>query len=59
MTYEEASESGFPFNRSVYKDGWYLNDPYSDYDRSLTDLSIRIWSKEDLEANDWEINYVK
>lgn len=59
MTYKEARDSGQPFNRKIYKDGWYLHDPKRKTDWSVTDLSIRIWSKKDLEANDWIIEQEK
>jgi hypothetical protein len=26
MTYIEARNSGYPFNRRKYKDGWYIRD---------------------------------
>ncbi len=57
MTYKEAKESGKPFNRKVYDDGWYLTD-FRGYDCHIKDLSIRMpsWSEEDLEATDWVIN---
>ncbi len=56
MTYKEAQDSGKPFNRKVYDDGWYLYDKRRKVDWSVTDLSMRIWSKKDLEATDWVID---
>lgn len=53
MTYEEARNSGVPFNRRKYKDDWYIFDKKRNIDYSKIDLSQRFWSKEDLEANDW------
>jgi len=52
MTYEEARNSGKPFNRKVYDDGWYYVD-FRGVDCSATDLSQRFWSEEDLKAIDW------
>jgi hypothetical protein len=52
MTYLEARNSGHPFNRKKYKDGWYV--PGRDgRDNALQDLSQRFWKDEDLEATDW------
>ena len=52
MTYEEARNSGQPFNRKKYEDGWYCVD-FRGTDCSCADLSQRFWTKEDLEATDW------
>lgn len=52
MTYEEAKNSGKPFNRKVYFDGWYIVD-FRGVDCSETDLSQRFWTEEDLKATDW------
>jgi hypothetical protein len=52
MTYLEAKNSGFFFNRRVYKDGWYKVDSRG-LDISVSDLSIRTWSQEDLSSLDW------
>jgi len=57
MTYEEARKSGLPFNREIYKDGWYYVD-FRGVDCSCTDLSQRFWSEEDLKADDWILNFV-
>jgi len=54
MTYEEAKRSGKPFNRAKYKDDWYYTD-FRGIDCSCVDLSLRRWTKEDLEATDWRI----
>ncbi len=53
MKYEDVVKSRVPFNRRVYKDGWYIRRVDDEVDRSLSDLSIRKWTSEDLEANDW------
>jgi len=54
MTYSEARNSGLPFNREKYKDGWYIVDRRN-VDISQFDLSQRFWTDEDLKSNDWEI----
>ena len=58
MTHQEARDSGKPYNRKKYKDGWYYTD-----DRGLSchsqDLSLRLWKDEDLVANDWIIKEEK
>lgn len=53
MTYLEARNSGYPFNRRKYKDGWYLHDLRRDIDYAMIDLSQRFWSEADLAADDW------
>ena len=53
MTYEEARNSGKPFNRKKYKDDWYIHDTRRNIDYSKIDLSQRFWSEEDLAADDW------
>lgn len=53
MTYLEARNSGYPFNRRKYKDGWYVRDLRRNVDYATMDLSQRFWSKEDLAADDW------
>ena len=53
MTYLEARNSGYPFNRRKYKDGWYLHDLHRDIDYAMIDLSQRFWSEADLAADDW------
>lgn len=53
MTYLEARNSGYPFNRRKYKDGWYIRDLHRDVDYAMIDLSQRFWSQADLEADDW------
>ena len=55
MTYQEAKNSGKPFNREIYEDGFYYVDSRG-LDCSCIDLSIRNWTKEDLEATDWRIS---
>lgn len=53
MTYLEARNSGHPFNRRKYKDGWYIRDLRRDVDYAMLDLSQRFWTQADLEATDW------
>jgi len=53
MKYEEARNSGYPFNRRKYKDGWYIRDKHRNVDYAQHDLSQRFWSQQDLEADDW------
>lgn len=53
MTYLEARNSGHPFNRRKYKDGWYVHDLRRNVDYAKIDLSQRFWSQADLEADDW------
>lgn len=53
MTYLEARNSGKPFNRRKYKDGWYVHDLQRDVDYAMLDLSQHFWTQDDLEANDW------
>lgn len=53
MTYLEARNSGYPFNRRKYKDGWYRQDLRRNVDYATIDLSQRFWSQADLEADDW------
>lgn len=53
MTYLEARNSGYPFNRRKYKDGWYVRDLRRNVDYAKIDLSQRFWSQADLEADDW------
>ena len=53
MKYEEARNSGYPFNRRKYKDGWYIRDKHRNVDYAQQDLSQRFWSQQDLEADDW------
>ena len=53
MKYEEAKNSGIPFNRKKYKDDWYIHDSKRNIDYSKIDLSQRFWSEEDLKADDW------
>jgi hypothetical protein len=53
MTYLEARDSGYPFNRRKYKDGWYIRDLHRDVDYAMLDLSQRFWSEADLVADDW------
>ncbi len=53
MTYLEARNSGYPFNRRKYKDGWYIRDLRRNIDYAMMDLSQRFWSQADLEADDW------
>lgn len=53
MTYLEARNSGHPFNRRKYKDGWYLRDLRRNVDYAKIDLSQRFWTQADLEATDW------
>ena len=53
MTYLEARNSGKPFNRRKYKDGWYVHDLRRNIDYAMIDLSQRFWSQADLEADDW------
>ena len=53
MTYLEARNSGHPFNRRKYKDGWYLRDLRRNVDYAKMDLSQRFWAQADLEATDW------
>jgi hypothetical protein len=52
MTYEQARNSGYPFNRKKYEDGWYVKG-VNNTDRALQDLSQRFWSESDLAATDW------
>jgi hypothetical protein len=52
MTYEEVRKSGLPFNREIYKDGWYYVDRRN-VDCSCLDLSQRFWTQEDLDSKDW------
>lgn len=53
MTYLVARNSGRPFNRRKYKDGWYIRDLYRNVDYAMIDLSQRFWSENDLAADDW------
>lgn len=53
MTYLEARNSGYPFNRRKYKDGWYVRDLRRNVDYAMIDLSQRFWSEADLAADDW------
>jgi hypothetical protein len=53
MTYLEARNSGYPFNRRKYKDGWYIRDLRRNIDYAKADLSQRFWTQADLEATDW------
>ena len=53
MTYLEARNSGYPFNRRKYKDGWYVRDLRRNIDYAMLDLSQRFWSETDLAADDW------
>ncbi len=53
MTYLEARNSGYPFNRRKYKDGWYIQDLRRNIDYAMIDLSQRFWTQEDLSATDW------
>jgi hypothetical protein len=53
MTYLEARNSGYPFNRRKYKDGWYIRDLRRNVDYAMLDLSQRFWSEADLVADDW------
>jgi hypothetical protein len=53
MTYLEARNSGYPFNRRKYKDGWYVRDLRRNVDYAMIDLSQRFWSETDLAADDW------
>lgn len=53
MTYLEARNSGYPFNRRKYKDGWYIRDLRRNIDYAMIDLSQRFWSEADLAADDW------
>jgi len=53
MTYLEARNSGYPFNRRKYKDGWYRHDLRRNVDYAMIDLSQRFWSEADLAADDW------
>jgi hypothetical protein len=53
MTYLEARNSGYPFNRRKYKDGWYIRDLRRNVDYATIDLSQRSWSEADFAANDW------
>lgn len=53
MTYLEARNSGYPFNRRKYKDGWYVHDKHRNVDCAMLDLSQRFWSEDDLAADDW------
>jgi hypothetical protein len=53
MTYLEARNSGKPFNRRKYKDGWYVRDLRRNVDYAIVDLSQRFWSEADLVAEDW------
>ena len=53
MTYLEARDSGRPFNRRKYIDGWYIRDTRRNVDYAQRDLSQRFWTEEDLEATDW------
>lgn len=57
MTYEEARNSGLPFNRSCYKDDYYVADKSRNVDYAIRDLSRRDWTEEDLKAIDWEIKH--
>jgi hypothetical protein len=54
MTYKKARNSGKPFNRKKYKDGWYIKDRRN-VDISEHDLSQRFWSEEDLKSKDWVV----
>lgn len=54
MTYERAIRTGKPFNREVYKDGWYQLD-HRGLVCSVRDLSIRYFSAEDKEWDDWRV----
>lgn len=53
MTYLEARNSGYPFNRRKYIDGWYIRDLRRNIDYAKMDLSQRFWTQADLEATDW------
>lgn len=53
MTYLEARNSGKPFNRRKYIDGWYIHDLRRNVDYAKIDLSQRFWTQADLEATDW------
>jgi hypothetical protein len=53
MTYLEARNSGYPFNRRKYIDGWYIRDLRRNVDYAQRDLSQRFWTQADLEATDW------
>jgi hypothetical protein len=53
MTYLEARNSGYPFNRRKYKDGWYVRDLRRNVDYAMMDLSQRFWSEADLVSDDW------
>lgn len=53
MTYLEARNSGYSFNRRKYKDDWYVHDLYRNVDYAQRDLSQRFWTQADLEATDW------
>jgi hypothetical protein len=53
MTYLEARNSGYPFNRRKYKDGWYVRDLNRNIDYAMMDLSQRFWSEADFAADDW------
>lgn len=55
LDYETAKNSGFPFNREVYKDDFYVVDNRG-LDCAERDLSQRNWSGVDLSSNDWIIN---
>jgi ATP-dependent Clp protease ATP-binding subunit ClpX len=54
MTYQEARDSGKPFNRQKYKDGWYVVDSRG-FDCHSKDSTQRFWSDMDYKANDWRV----
>lgn len=55
LDYQTAKNSGFPFNRSVYKDDFYIVDNRG-LDCAERDLSQRNWTDADLISTDWIIN---
>ena len=59
MTYEEARNSGRPFNRKKYIDDWYIVNKARNIDFACRDLSQRFWTKDDLEATDWHVQEVE
>lgn len=56
MKYQEAVESGLPFNRLKYKDGWYRVDQRG-YTVHVRDLSIRNpeFNEFDKNCDDWVV----
>ena len=56
VTFEEAKNSGKPFNRPKYLDGWYVVD-FRGYITHYRDLSIRNppFTEKDKQAKDWVI----